>query len=223
MASATFHRAVESKITGMGFVEAPDATGLAGKAFIHPDDEPSMTLSAGGESATTSLNGLRRATRELQIARIAAPGPIAFGEEQFMPAPELVALAETLRERHEMPTEISLDVLWKREGGAANGRPCWAKMTRTHTGLIGFLSAVDVVIWVAADHLANLIEPERAPEIAEAILFSQLCRVDADEKLRPVIKPLDFVGMTAELEHYGLWRQELRAAAESFEQAQLFA
>ena len=152
-------------------------------------------------------------------SRIEIPDTRTFGAEVFIPAPELLALANKLRDRHEMPTEITLDVLWKREGGKSRGHEVWSKTSLATSGILGFYSPADVVIWVAADHLAKRKADNK---LFEALLFGELCRIGFDDNLKPVLNPPDFAGFKRELEHYGLWRQDLEGAAEAFEQARMF-
>lgn len=158
----------------------------------------------------------------LELVRtIRIPTDAEFGEKTFIESEALDDLASELRFRHNMPTEVKIAVLWKQKGGKSGGKIVLGQANLTASGLLGFYAPVEVVIWLAADHLREL---QATPETIEALLFHELCHVAVDEeKLTPKLVAHDFAGFAAELEHYGMWDTELRRAGEAFQQARMFA
>lgn len=89
------------------------------------------------------------------------------------------------------------------------------------TGLVGYFSEVDFVLWLPADHLREGSASER---VVEACLFEQACSLQWDAAGGTVaIVGSDFSGFTESLKFYGAWRKDLKKAGEAFEQLGLLA
>jgi len=150
---------------------------------------------------------------------VAIPSDETFSGEEYIPAPELREIADMLRERHNMPTEITIECVWKRKGGNHQGKTRLAFCMKT-SGLAKFYSSYDFVIWVAADHLR---EWNPTPEQIEALIFHELHHAGVEEEsLDPIVVGHDFEGFRADLENYGLWTPDLTNAAPAFEQVRMF-
>lgn len=127
----------------------------------------------------------------------------------FARAAELRSLADELIERHpdlfdHLP-QMRIDYLWKREGGSSKGKATFEKMS----GLKGWYSSADFVIWLAYDHIK--IAQFDAKQI-EAVLFHEMLHVgEPDEETGTVsCRPHDFEGFRDELAVYGFWNYDLK-------------
>lgn len=156
------------------------------------------------------------------------PRPIAvripddgdFNDQTFIYSESLIALAKELRAKHKLPTEISLDVLWKRKGGKSGGTPTYSKANLTTSGLLGYYAGnTDVVIWLAADHCR---ERGFTTKHIRALLYHELLHITYDDNLMPTLRGHDFAGFLDELREYGAWDTDLGAAKAAFEQAKLW-
>lgn len=146
------------------------------------------------------------------------PKPGDFGNDDYLESPEIGAIGEMLRERHNMPTEISIRYFWKKKGTKTKGTENWGYCDKL-SGWARFALGVDFAIWLAADFCSNGLTAEQY----EALIFHELTHADVDpESLKPIAKDHDFAGFRAELEHYGTWQQSLQAAGDAFSQARMF-
>ena len=161
--------------------------------------------------------------------------PSLSENEDYRPAPDLVAIARQLQERHDATfahlNECRVVYLWKREGGKSNGKETHGKCQKP-SPLVKFLTGgdsggADFIIWLAADHLTN---HEYTRLQVEAILFHEMLHTSLDEP-EEVGKPAkakivahDVEAFELEVEVYGLWRLELRSMARTMAgQLPLFA
>lgn len=183
--------------------------------MIATDEVQDIEITGGGKTIKTSSAELRRVVRELELS---IPDP-ADMLGMYQAAPELTALADELRERHGLPSDYRLDVLWRKKGGKARGgRRRFGKVVLV-SDLAGHYASADVVIWLAAD---NCLEAEYGPDEIERELFHQLCAIALEPKsLTPMVMPPDFAAYKRELDTYGLWRPSLEEAADAFAQARL--
>lgn len=164
------------------------------------------------------IRGMSADPRHIEVA---IPSLDDF-DHQFMTDPDLSRLLEILRNRHMgHMAHFQIGVLWKRKGGKSAKRLVLGKAQLTQSGLLGYFTGFDAVIWLAAD---NLLEINATPAKVEAALFHELCSLQVDPETGNIVvaKP-DFAGYLAEIEHYGLWQDGLKAARASFEQARMFA
>src|SRR5262252_10043724 len=162
-----------------------------------------------------------------------APFEASFtGGRDFQAAPGLrrVALALITRDSHlRNLQDVRIEYLWKRRGGQSRGVPhigeavlpsglakhAWNQMARAITG--SRTEAVEFVVWLAADHLA-----EYTPLQVEASLYRQLLKctgVDARDHAKRKLKAPNLVGFREEITRYGLWTPALVEAAPAFRAA----
>lgn len=184
-------------------------------------ERPPIDTSPGAWNETPHPMGERpipTSTAGGQNIAIRPPYDGDFGDDQFLDAPSLISLAMMLRRTKRLPN-VKLDVLWKRKGGKSQGIPTLSKAVLTVSGLAGYYTAADAVIWLAADHIR---ERAYSPTQIEAILYHELCHLTIDEEGTPALRPHDFAGFLAELEHYGCWDDDLATAKAHFEQAGLW-
>jgi hypothetical protein len=162
------------------------------------------------------------------LTTVTAPGPrrLVMPPEDdefdgdFLPALAVEKLADELRMRHNMPTEISIAYLWKRKGGKTKGKTVLGRCNMV-SGLTKYYGSVDFVIWLAAD---NCREAALTQHQFEALIHHELQHAGVDdESLEPKLIGHDIEEFRATIEHYGLWDADLIAAAHSFEQARMFA
>src|SRR5215831_2141099 len=155
-----------------------------------------------------------------------------FAGRDFLPAPGLrrVALALITRDQHlRNLTDVHIEYLFKRRGGQSRGVPhigeavlpsglakhAWNQMARAITG--SRTEAVEFVVWLAADHLA-----EYTPLQVEASLYRQLLKCTGtssrDHSKRQLRAP-NLVAFHEEITRYGLWSLDLVQAAPAFRAA----
>jgi len=147
-------------------------------------------------------------------------GPEIF--RQFKDAPDLQGIAATLISRdYSWASDLSLRLLWKRNGGLSSGRTVFGRCVKT-SALVRHLSDADYIIWLAADaardyRLSNLQ--------VEAFLHQELGHMavpsDGDDP-NPGIVGYDFEGFTQTVLLYGAFSPSLHEAAATFQQLPLF-
>lgn len=151
------------------------------------------------------------------------PSESAFGDQDFLPAADLVEAASMLIERHQTKLGhlkmFEVVYLWKKSGGKSNGKGTYGK-TQKPSGVLTAFTDAHYVIWLAADHVANAGFDDRQ---VEALLFHEMLHTGADdETMAPILIPHDVEMFRAEVEEYGLWEPQLREVAPAFKQASLF-
>lgn len=166
------------------------------------------------------------------IQAVRVPNPNAFwldalGKEQadYLPAPQLAALAQELIDRHPSLHHIEgfkVVYLWKRKGGEKNGKATLGTCQKL-SGLAKFLSGgaqvdetADFVISLSADHLALMSEESITPA-----LHHEMLHVGHDDDGKPVLWAHDVEMFTDEVNIYGLWKSDLKEAADALKQARL--
>lgn len=150
---------------------------------------------------------------------IRPPTDADFADADFLADPGLQMLADFLRDKYDLPTEIHVEALWKRKGGKSRGKSVYGKAVLTTSGLAGYYSGeTEAVVWLAADHITAAGWDARR---IEAALHHELLHVGADDQLTPTLIAHDFAGFTAELDRYGCWYSDLMDAKLHFEQARL--
>jgi hypothetical protein len=143
----------------------------------------------------------------------------------FLPDPVLGAIVGGLIEAHgdelDHLHEFGVQIVWKRKGGGSHGRMRRGRC-QSAAGLLKHFSDADFIVWIAAD---TSREVELTNWQLEALVFHELLfasfKEDKDGVKSPAIKPVDFEVHTAELDRYGLWSAELRAARVAFDQLPL--
>jgi hypothetical protein len=168
--------------------------------------------------------------REALARAVRPPLDAFFGEQDFLPAPAVEALAERLIEDFiefgHLET-VRIAYAWKRKGGASQGVRTLGKCAGL-SGPARYFGKHEFFIWLAADHVRDAaLEPAQM----EALLFHQLCHigevVDENEKSptygETTLKIVghDFEGFWSELQQFGPWSAELRTTAETVEQLAL--
>ena len=147
------------------------------------------------------------------------PSEETFDEADYLPGHDLEVQLGRLIDRHETLfshiARLKITCLWKAKGGASKGKQTLGKV-QAATGLVGFFSEADFVIWLAADHLR---EGTASEKVIEACLFERACSLQWDAEGGTVqIVGEDFSGFTESLRFYGAWRKDLTKASEAFEQ-----
>ena len=135
----------------------------------------------------------------------------------FAPAPDIEYIANYLipAKLHDFP-ECSVTYLWKRKGGAKNGKGALGKCIKG-SGLTGYFAGTDYIIWLAADHVKN--NGFTAYQV-EALLYHELCHVDSEdqedsEESKLIVKAHDVEAFEAEIEEYGFWATDLKSFADT--------
>lgn len=164
------------------------------------------------------------------IERTYMPPPAyVFGDAEFLPAGDLARGAARLRAQYPDDLaaldDVEVTYLWRKAGGKSRGKAVLGKTTKL-TGMARYLSGmldgepVDIVIWLAADHLSV-----RSDRGIEAVLYHELLHVgvtrDDDGETTPVVLPHDWAGFAREIEVYGLHTEDARQVAPAFAQVAL--
>ena len=151
-----------------------------------------------------------------------APSEGEFPEDDdFLVADDLAKLAAKLEVAEPMRFgqlgNMTISYLWKKKGGSTRGKLRMGYTTKT-SGALRHFSAVDAVIWLAADHLAG----RNAREI-EAWLYHEMLHLGWDEEgERVALMGHDFEGFAAEVERYGDVLPDAKAIAGAFRQLMMF-
>jgi putative metallopeptidase len=146
------------------------------------------------------------------------------GSSGFLPAADLAALARQLCERYDELHHLRrarLVILWKKRGGKKAGQEVWGTCQKP-SGLVAHFADADFVVTLSADHLR---EASATASEVEAALFHELkhASYDLDDNGEIVwtTRGHDYEGFRAEVERYGLWRDGLKVAAQTFNQLAL--
>lgn len=150
-------------------------------------------------------------------ARYPVPDDASFITD-FKPANDLNGHLGTLvRKWPELAfiKDLSVLCLWKRKGGERDGRAKVGEVKKL-SGLHRYQAGVDFVVILAADNIRASSTTNRQ---LEAILYHELKKIDwDDEHDKPLIRPHDLEIFYSEVDRYGLWRQDIAAAAGTFQQ-----
>jgi hypothetical protein len=154
-------------------------------------------------------------------------------EVDYLPAPEIEAIADRLRAEKPHFEEIrgfSVAFWWKRKGGQSGGKCVLGKCART-PALARALKPSTWTIWLAADHCREFGLTDRQ---FEALVFHELrhCTLaetevkdkitgEVETEYRPAVVGHDLEMFFDELTEYGLWTSELRRAKTAFEQVEM--
>ena len=200
-----------------------------------------ITDNQTGESATVSPEAFDRYAAGLRGGRpmvaatmtaqhIRPPQEAEFGDEAYIPATTLEAVADSLIAEHRASLghigDLQVAVLWKKTGGKRGGHPVFGK-TSKRGGLLSAFTTADFIIWLAADHVLEAGYTERQ---ITALLHHELLHIgwqspdedDPEGEGKAVLAGHDFELFAEEIRTYGAWEQMLEEAAEAFAQAPLF-
>ncbi len=189
---------------------------LSDLANVHASPAASSPLPSGSRLAQSDDDGQYPVPEANKFFDDETTRPTAF-----LDAPDLYRLALRLIDSHPEKfahlSQARFTCLWKKEGGLHDGKITLGKTSRA-TGFAKYFGAVDIVIWLAADHLRHYCRRN-----VEAVLYHELCHVgwDADSGLITLL-PHDFEGFAAEVREYGQWRYDLEVAGKAFTQLGLF-
>ena len=157
-----------------------------------------------------------------ELRRIRPPDDDAFDGADFLPAPEIEERAEMLRERHNLPVEITFAFLWKRKGGKKGGAPTrgWCQKL---SGPAKYFADKDFLIWLGADTArdAKWSQDQYTALIYHELLFADV-DYDDDGNATPTMRRVDIEGFLEEVRAYGLWEDNLANFAATAEQAPLW-
>lgn len=149
--------------------------------------------------------------------------PDVFLGRDFKEDDDLEILASQLIAAHETTLghcrNLRIAYLWKRKGGGKGGKGTLGKC-QSLSGVAQHWGRADILIWLAADHCADLKLNARQ---LEALLFHELLHIGWDaDKGQAFIAEHDFAGFIKELELYGAWDADLQMLARNRTQLRLF-
>lgn len=157
------------------------------------------------------------------LPTVRPPADDAFADgDDFLVAPDIEAIGEMLRERHNLPVEPRIAYRWKRSGGEKGGLATrgWCQKL---SGPAKHFSGAHFLVWLAAD---TCREAKYTQDQYVALLFHELSfvGVDYDKHGDPkfVMRRVDFEGFIDEVKFYGLWEDNLANFAAAAEQAPLW-
>lgn len=160
----------------------------------------------------------------MNLPTVQPPADKDFYSEDFLDAPDIEAVAEMLRERHNLPVSITFAFRWKRKGGKKGGAPTRGWCSKLSGPAKHFSGGKDFLIWLAADTCreARFSQDQYVALIYHELLFAGVDIDDETFEETPVMRRVDFEGFVEEIEHYGLWEDNLRRFADAVKQAPLF-
>ena len=170
------------------------------------------------------------ATATATAQRVRPPQESEFGDEAYIPAAPLEAIADSLIAEHRASlghiADLQVAILWKKTGGKRGGHLVMGK-TAKRGGLLAAFTTADFIIWLAADHVLEAGYTERQ---IKALLHHELLHIgwqepeedDPNGEGKAVLVGHDFEFFAEEIRTYGAWEELLQEAAEAFAQAPLF-
>lgn len=106
-----------------------------------------------------------------------------------------------------------IEYAWKRRGGAMNGKVLHHGHQRSSPHAVAH-GAREFVVWIAADASR---EAAVTVDLIRAMLCHEFCHFRKNEDGELKITGHSFEGFPLEVKLFGLWQQELRNAARSFQ------
>jgi hypothetical protein len=173
-----------------------------------------MTTITGGTTLTGEPAGMR-----YPVPSDEQFFDVMYDPGEFTEAPDLARIGSALIAAHEarfshLQTRTVV-CLWKRTGGKTKGKAMLGKVVKP-SGLLRYFadkadgSAVDVVLWLAADHCRDKRLTHRQ---VEALVHHELLHTGEDDAGNLILVGPDFVGFSAEISEYGLWDESLAEMA----------
>lgn len=167
------------------------------------------------------MDDVTATTEQIKSLALYPPPEESFAGTDFLPSGPLTELAMDLVRRFEhlgfiAENGFTLEVVWKRKGGARNGKATLGKCAHP-SGLLAFYSRKDWVIWVAADHARAM---ELNARQIEAVVYHELnhCGMEKDpegeEPPRATVVGHDIEAFCREIQDYGFWRPEMEIAGQ---------
>lgn len=159
-----------------------------------------------------------------------APQEALFASEDdseldFIKASDLETIGHRLIGEYEEFTHLrhlAVVFLWKREGGEKHGQAVLGKCTKPN-GMVKHFSNADWVVWVAADHCRNYgLTDTQIEAICHHELLHASEKTDKNGNIKPAVRGHDWEGFSQNVQRYGLWQENLKLAAQAFEQGRLF-
>lgn len=156
---------------------------------------------------------------------VPVPDTYKFDESGFAPHDFLETIGGSVIDKHRsthfkdihkyMPEIV---FIWKQKGGTNGGAEVLGRCVKP-SGLLKYFGRADYVVWVAADHFRNRGFNQGH---LKALVFHELSHIAIefeDNSEKPVFKLRghDFEGFGAEIEEYGLWKQDAEEMARAMQ------
>jgi hypothetical protein len=140
----------------------------------------------------------------------------------FIPGADVERIANMLIGRHpehfKVIQNFKVAYRWRAKGGSRQGQRVLGRCQKT-AGLLREFSGVDFVVMLSGDHC-------RACRLTfhqiEALVFHELCHIEASDTYQPRINGHDFEAFVQEVRLYGAWKPDLQLAESAFVQPSLF-
>lgn len=160
----------------------------------------------------------------MPLPKVVPPADGAFGTDDFLVAQDIEAIAEDLRERHNLPPSLNIVYRWKKKAGKKGGvmTPGWCQ--KLSGPAKHFAGGADFLIWLGADSCreANYTQAQYRALIYHELLFADVEVNEETGEEKPITRRVDFEGFFEEIRDYGLWEDSLVAFAAEAKQAPLF-
>jgi len=153
------------------------------------------------------------------------PDDYQFFSQEFLNAPSIEAIASSLIGKwpeFDGLEDLQLRYLWKKKGGAKGGILTLGKCEKV-SGLSHYFSEADFVIWIAADNCRELeiTKEQMVAEVYHELKHIEIIEDEITQEITYAIRPHDVEMFFDEVNRYGLWREALNGAAETFAQLRL--
>jgi hypothetical protein len=142
------------------------------------------------------------------------PGSSDFGDSDFFLGDDIKQIAQALIESVDHFADLAdarIVYLWKRKG-SERPRRILGKCQRP-SGLLGYFSGADFVIWLAANNCIGLTKWQ-----VEALIFHELNHASMDQGEATLV-PHDCECFASEIKRYGLWKTDIEHIAEATNEA----
>jgi hypothetical protein len=158
------------------------------------------------------------------LPTVRPPSDGDFGGDDFLAASDIEAVAEDLRERHNLPASISIVYRWKRKAGKKGGMATRGWCVKLSGPAKHFAGGADFLVWLGADSCreAKYTQAQYRALIYHELLFAGVEVNEETGEEKPMMRRVDFEGFLDEVRDYGLWEDSLIAFAAEARQAPLF-
>ncbi len=140
----------------------------------------------------------------------------------FIPGADIERIADMLIGRHpelfKVIQNFRMVYRWRAKGGQRQGQRVLGRCQKT-AGLLKEFSKADFIIMLSGDHCRSCRLTFRQ---IEALVFHELCHVEANDNYQPRVNGHDFEAFVQEVKIYGAWKSDLQLAEAAFVQPSLF-
>lgn len=173
---------------------------------------------------------LRDAAQNLDVSDSDAPYQLPPSPiNDYEPAPDLERLYDLLFEEYDDKLvddlfwhvgDARIRFAWKAKGGSSQGKATLGKCVKLSGHARYFSKQADFLIWLAWDHARNfgMTNKQALALLAHELMHIEKVVDNESGDISYAVKGHDYEVFDSELHLFGAWREDLEAAAATFEQ-----